>query len=286
MKAYHSPTSDLVGHIDLVMKNIADQKEAEPSASVQTAQWLEIEVSRRFLVANEQEIRSKAKVPRLAKGLLKSLPSLELPLEGGLGTERCYAFKDPEDTGLRSCKLKMVMQTKLETDELKKDSSMFEQQPQYHYDHVLQEETKNMGMKGLLARDCHLQTFQDWALAKLNLGKADDDIMPGLEPEIVKKEADEECQLDHDSSEEPLEGVAAAAPAQKLQRSGSSSWGGKEKASTAGPGPSSLQAKQLRTSPTASEKKGGAAVAAARSVASSGMTGDDGNPSVYDWDWG
>ena len=247
---FHSSGSTLRPYIEMVMKKVEQNLSAEQGPGVVAGQLVEVEVSRLFQVANEQEIKSKTKQNRLPKSLLRSLPSLELPCENGDGKETCYVFKHPR-AELRECRMTVKLQCAMENEELAKNGVLYPEQAEHHFAHAVGQHVSQMGMGSVLGKESSLTTFAEWSMAKFEMKKPAEPATLGEEHAGNVTEAEDDD--DDDSGAEQLQGIAAVAPkvVVGLQR-------GSSTRSLSSKGGSASAWGADKVSPTCSEKKGGA----------------------------
>eukprot|EP00971_Amphidinium_carterae_P320320 6367456-Amphidinium_carterae.1 len=195
-------------------------------AGVFNVQGIQLEISRSYQLASLSDIKRLCKVQRISAALLKALPTLEVPSEKGDGsTEKAYVFKHPRDGELRECKLKVVMESKTDEKLLSQDSVYFADQPKKTFEHLVQQESAQSGVKDLLNRDQHLHMFENWKNEKFLKGDAQARGQGGIGLDNPGADAEEKDENDNDEmddeedDETQLTGLAASVPLMRLQSS-------------------------------------------------------------------
>ena len=123
-----SASCPLSGAIEIAKKKIQDGSAPDKAAGVFETKKVQVEISKVFHVASEQEIKKKTKVAKLSKVVLERLPYLCLPSETGGEAEKAYVFRHPEHE-LREVCVKILLEANLDSTSLEKDQSYWAEQP-------------------------------------------------------------------------------------------------------------------------------------------------------------
>ena len=112
---------DFASYVDKARQKIANGDDPDPGPSVASARKLTWEVSRKFMMVTEKDLRAKLGVPRISKYMLKTLTAVQIPAEDGSGDEVAFVFKHAS-AELRELTLRCSWQTELHAPVLAQDS--------------------------------------------------------------------------------------------------------------------------------------------------------------------
>ena len=168
---HHAKTSSspLALAIQMASKKIKEKCEPERGAGVMQSKKIQLEISRVYHIATEAEIKKKAKVQKLSKAVLDRLPYVKVASEQGQAEEVCYCFKHPQHD-LREARLKVVMETSLDSQTHDFNKNYFPEQSQHVWQATVASSADETGLGNVLDKEQYITTFEAWAAAKLNMG--------------------------------------------------------------------------------------------------------------------
>ena len=222
-------SSPLASAIELATSKIQANEAPEKGGGVFQTKKIQLEISRLYHIVSEQEIKRRTKVAKLSKAVLERVPTLTVPSEAGSEGETVYCFRHP-DGELREARIKILLETTLESDTHNKDRSYFPEQPQHIWEATLQSSSDQCGVANVLEKEQYMTSFDQWASAKLNL-PVKKPVVP--ESTLVASSNEEECEdepgvLAGDAAgsadmdgQESFVGIAAGSGGPPLQRANS-----------------------------------------------------------------
>ena len=204
--------SEVSAAVDTVRQQIMTGGTGQSGPAILSVKVVEIECTRKFVAASEKELRSLTGLTRMAKAVMKGIPTVQVPGEQG-GSETLYIFKHPSALAdFRELKVHVKMEAQMSQEMMQKDSVFWKNQAEMMFDDVASSSSMSSGVGALLSKDVKVIELDAWKEQRFK------ETAP--EGPLAGSTGDADAAINVSDDEGSVVGIAATEA--KLERAGSS----------------------------------------------------------------